>query len=216
MKKRYQLLLCLLTQQMTVNSAGINIPRLQEEFNRVGLYNPLSPGVYNEQRAAQILNQLQKNAAYRPLANNLRRQQLESLLKIPTSQAEMLRLQQENQQMRDRIAQLNLENEQLRRRSGTGPSMGATGTPASNAELKACEEKVRRFSQLASQVISGLNEFERIILDFEYNVEESESGFFQWIYRRANETAQRFINSARTQIQNLSTIRSNLEALFTS
>lgn len=83
-------------------SSSINLPKLQAEFNIVGIYNPASPSDYNEQRATEILKCLESNRHYRPLAQRLRSEQKASFADITASSSPsaLISLKQENEQLR--------------------------------------------------------------------------------------------------------------------
>lgn len=202
MKKKiiiYLIIATLPTVLTTTNN--INIRALQDEFARVGIYNPQSPELYNEQRAAELLKQLDTKY-YRTLGQALRKEQLESLQRRPATD-ELHRLQQENQQLRNQINAL--EDERRRR-------------PADNCQeqLRLCRERLQQFAELASRTITGLNEFERLMIAAGHELESSAAWGISTPENREQRiaNARQFIDAGRTQVQGLNNLRNSLEALL--
>ncbi|MEX0849405.1 MAG: hypothetical protein WD055_04190 [Candidatus Dependentiae bacterium] len=176
--------------------------QLRTEFNQIGIYNPSNPGNYNEQRADEILNEL-NTGGFRGMGKRLRIQQLESLRLRPTApqpsrsapptravpvHPRVITLQQQNEQLRNQIQQLQQQNNQLRQQH------------ASVSEAQSASNEVIR---LALQVIDATNKL------------NSDIGQVQ-VYLGLNDTesASATIDSVGTQFDQLQAIKEQLEQLI--
>lgn len=213
----------------SIQPGAINLPKLQEEFSRVGIYKPNNPEQYNEARANEILQSIQSNRAYRKIADNLRRQQLESLTKQSTisNEQELNRLKEENQQLRAHAQHLKEKNVHLRKKSknlimplSRSSSSNDEETEQLREEITILKEEVARlknaqgakaedinplekFQTLASKTITNLNEFERLILSAGYDLD-----------RNYPEGALQFIRAAREQLSKIKESRDDLSTVF--
>jgi gas vesicle protein len=201
---------------------------LESEFNLVGIYKSENPELYDEKRANEILNKLDTKA-YRSIMQNLRKRQLESLQNRPDP--ELIRLRNENQQLRDHAKHLQDRNQQLAART---PETGLLARPTPQDETQRLREQIRQLQEqvttqaelqskisecdknlrllqetaaqifpLASRTITGLNEFERLIL----------AAGHEYKNKRPDGTEE-FIDAALSQVTAMQEIRENLEKLF--
>lgn len=212
MKIKYISLCSLIAYSTAIFCAQYNIPQLLSEFNKVGTFKPQAPNEFNEQRAWEIVRLMEKAqpTRARQLELDLRRSLDIRSGTQATSNAELLRLQQENEQLRNRTRNLEEENEQLRNRR--------PATDDCQEQLRACRERMEQFGQLASRTISGLNDFERAILAAAHELDISPVWGFSTPENREQRlaSARLFIEAARTQVQGLSGLRDSLERLFST
>lgn len=133
-----------------VFTSSINLPKLQAEFNTVGIYNPASPSDYNEQRATEILKCLESNRHYRPLAQRLRSEQQTSLANIAASSSPsaLILLQQENEQLRKHA-------QHLQEKLG---ALQTTSRAQSSAPFTRSRPDTDHTKQIISDLITNVND----------------------------------------------------------
>lgn len=206
MKIKHIALYSFVAYSITTLCVQYNIPQLLSEFNRVGTFKPQAPNDFNEQRAWEIVRMMETASPTRAprLELDLRR----SLDARSGTTVGSSRLQKENQQLRDRISRLEADQQRQ--------STRAAETENCPAQLQACRERLDLFSQLASRVITSLNDFERIIIAAAHELENSAGWGFSTPENRDQRmaSAEQFINTARTQVQSLGNLRTGIEQLF--
>jgi hypothetical protein len=210
--------------------------QLRSEFNQIGIYKPSNPNNYNEQRANEILNEL-NTGGFSGMGKRLRIQQLESLRLRPAApqpsktapptkaapvQPSINPLQQQNEQLQNQIQQLQQQNNQLRQQIASASVVSPLQQQNELLQnqilqLQQQNNQLRQQVAAASETQPASNEIIRLalqVIDATNNL-NSNIGQAQ-VHLGLNDIAQASttIDNMGIQFDQLETIREQLEQLI--